>query len=200
MQAGAARRRSVCSPEQRHGSSCSRRPAVLLRAAVVPDEDRDREPEGQGDAGRPEAGCCGAACDSQQHCCRDERKAGETDEGHPAKPGVGSRAERVQERYWPGCVAEPVHQAPGAIADPRAEQARNDKRQQQVERNGSETKPERAVAREERDQSVDEPDWCIAVGDRRHDVHEDEHDREQRHIAVQAADEETREAIAAPAD
>ena len=64
----------------------------------------------------------------------------------PIRPGPDA----VEHRHGPACVREPVDRAPGARADVAAQQARGDDREEQLERDGAETEPERAVVRAER--------------------------------------------------
>ena len=67
------------------------------------------------------------------------------EQADPAGARVAARPERVDERDRPRRVREPVHEPPGAVADPRAQQARHDQREQQVEGDGAEAEPDRPV-------------------------------------------------------
>ena len=111
-----------------------------------------------------------------------------------AKPTAASQPVRASlpvpsacdERNRPGrrrrASALPRHDA---VAEPRAQEARDDQGEQQVEGDGAEAEPDRAVRRDERDDGVLEADRRVAVGDRRHDMDDDEGEREQREVAVQ---------------
>ncbi len=62
----------------------------------------------------------------------------------PGALDVAAGAEAVQQRDRPARVRQPVDRAPGREAHPRAQQARDDHRQQQVEGDRAEPQPERA--------------------------------------------------------
>ena len=91
-------------------------------------------------------------------------------------------------------VREPVEGAPERRPDPRAQQARHDEREQEVEGDRAEPEPDRAGTARRTGRRRPEPDRREAVRDRRHDVQGDEDDREQRQVAMQVADRESRPA------
>ena len=112
---------------------------------------------------------------------------------------VAAGAEPVEERDGPTCIRRPVDGAPGAVADPRAQQARDDQRDEQIDRDRTEPEPERTVRRVERDDDVEPADRREVVGDRGDDVHREEHHYEQRDVLVQRRGDEAREPRARPA-
>ena len=73
-------------------------------------------------------------------------------------------------------------------------EARYDQRDEQVEGERAETEPQRAVARRERDERVDDPQVREGVEQRGEDVRRQQHDHEQGDVAVQAVDDEARRA------
>ena len=68
----------------------------------------------------------------------------------------------------------------------------------EVERDGSEAEPDRAVGRSEGEDRVDKGDRRIAVEHGGDHVQRDEDEREQREVAVESRDDETRPADAPP--
>ena len=80
-----------------------------------------------------------------------------------------------------------MHRPPGAEAEPGAQQARDDDREQEVARERAEPEPDRPVGGDERDERVLQPDRGVAVGDRRRDVNDEEDDREQRQLRCRPA-------------
>ena len=84
-----------------------------------------------------------------------------------------------------------------AVAEATAQQAGHDHRDQQVERDGAETQPERPVRRAERHDGVDPPDRREPIDHDGDDVDHDEHDREQRDVAMDALQHEAWRARAA---
>src|SRR2546421_608927 len=72
----------------------------------------------------------------------------------PRHARVATGSERMDERNRPADVGEPVQQAPRAIAEAGAQQARDGEGEQQVERDGAEPQPDRAVRGGERDECV----------------------------------------------
>ena len=77
----------------------------------------------------------------------DDRDADERQAERPGRAAVGAGADAVGDRDRPAHVREPVDEAPGPEAEPAAEQARDDDRDQQVEGQRAEAGPERARRR-----------------------------------------------------
>ena len=75
-----------------------------------------------------------------------------------------------------------------------AEQARRDDRDEQLERDGAETEPERAVVRAERHQRGNEAEVGERIDDRGDDVQQEEDERHQREVAVHRRAEKSRPA------
>ena len=73
------------------------------------------------------------------------RRTAEAEQREPAGPTIAPRAEGMHERNGPSGVGEKVDDPPGAVADPRAHEARYDEREQEIERHGSEAQPDRPV-------------------------------------------------------
>src|ERR1700675_2596908 len=135
-------------------------PAVVRAASSV-----DGVPAFAAQPDRP----CARSCfdDSPEHC---EYQSGDRAQGQELKPArarVAPGSEGMNERHGPGGVGEPVHGAPGPIPKPRSQQARDDHREQEVERDRAEADPDRAVARDERDDGVAQADRRVAIEDRR---------------------------------
>ena len=63
-----------------------------------------------------------------------------------------------------------MHESPGAVAEARAQQARHDHGQKQVEGDGSEADPDRPVLRREREHRVLQPDRRVAIEHGRQNV------------------------------
>ena len=82
---------------------------------------------------------------SNGHRETDGRHAAEAEQREPARPRVAPRAEGMHERNRPRGVGEKVDDPPGAVADPRAHEARYEEREQEIERHGSEAQPDRPV-------------------------------------------------------
>ena len=127
------------------------------------------------------------------------RHCDESGHQHEAGARVAARAERMDERDRPAGVRQPVNASPEAVADPRAQQAREDEREQEVESDRPEAEPDRAIAGRERDERISNPHRRVAVRDGRQHVDGDEGDRKQRQVLVQPADGKARPARAAPA-
>jgi len=81
--------------------------------------------------------------------------------------------------------------APAAQADPCAQQARRDEREQEVEGDCPQSQPDRSIRGEEGQDRVLQADRGIAVGNRRQHVRGDEGDREQWEVAMKAREEHT---------
>ena len=73
-------------------------------------------------------------------------------------------------------------------------------REEEVERDRAEAEPERPVRGDERDHHVDPADRRERVGDDRDHVDGEEHEHQQRHVAVHELDDEARPRGAAPAE
>ena len=89
---------------------------------------------------------------------------------------------------------------PGPIAEPLAQQARDDEREEEVERDRAEPEPQWPVGADERNEHVDEGDRRETVGDGGDDVHRHERGREERDILVQRREHESRPARAREAN
>ena len=85
-------------------------------------------------------------------------------------PAVGAHPDPVDHGDRPARVREPVDRAPRAVAEPAAQHAGQQHRQQQVERHRSEPEPQRAVCADERDHRVDQRDRDEPVDHARQDV------------------------------
>ena len=129
---------------------------------------------------------------------RDDARGGEHQ--HQPRPRIGTGTEAVQHRDRPARVRKPMHEPPGGETDPMAQQAGHHQGDEQVDGDRAETKPERPVRRHERDHHVDPPDRRERVGDNRHHMNGEEHEHQQRNIAVHELDHETRPPGAAPAE
>ena len=79
-----------------------------------------------------------------------------------------------------------------------AQKAGHHQPDEEVDGDGAETKPEWPVRRHERDHHVDPPDRRGRVGDNRHHMDGEEHEHQQRDIAVHELDDEARPRGAAP--
>ena len=75
----------------------------------------------------------------------DDRDADERQAERPGRAAVGAGAEAVGDGDRPAHVREPVDEAPGPESEPAAQQARDDDRDQQVERERRRAGPERHV-------------------------------------------------------
>src|SRR5439155_2112694 len=89
-------------------------------------------------------------------CDEHRRDARDVDDEAPAHPRVAPGTEAVEQGDRPARVRSPVDGAPRAVSDPFAEQARDDEREQEIERDRAEAQPDRPVAADERDERVDD--------------------------------------------
>ena len=88
---------------------------------------------------------------------------------------------------------------PQACTDAAPQQARDDQGEDQVQRQRAQTDPECVRVADERDERRDGADHCVRVDDRGRHVDGDEHDGEQREVAMQARGHEAWPAARAPA-
>ena len=112
---------------------------------------------------------------------------------------VAASPEPVQQRDRPAGVGEPVRGAPGAVSEPPARRlvtsprAAGRRRSRRARARTAGSCPTNGMTR------VDQRDRREAVEHRRDDVHEQEHERQQRDVAVQRVHHEARPARAAEA-
>ena len=104
----------------------------------------------------------------------------------PAVLQVPARADAVRERDRPAQVGEQVDGPPQDPVEVAADQAGDDHREHQVERDRAQAEPEPLVAGGERDDAGDERDADVGVEHRGQHVHGDERHGEQRDVPVQA--------------
>src|SRR5207244_392980 len=71
--------------------------------------------------------------------------ASRLDGEHPGEPRVGAGSDAVDDGDRPHQVGQPVHRPPGGLTEVRAEQARHEDRQKQIEGDHAETQPEATV-------------------------------------------------------
>ena len=121
------------------------RPSLLCRAAAVPEEDDQRDGDGCRTCKRADSGGAVAAEHPNGYRETDGRRTAEAEQREPAGPTIAPRAEGMHERNGPSGVGEKVEDPPGAVADPRAHEARYEEREQEIERHGSKTQPDRPV-------------------------------------------------------
>ena len=128
------------------------------------------------------------------------RRAGRPPPRRPRAPGASPRAGRCPFRASAATRSASTRRR----ASERARQARartgpaagssRSRGEEQVESDRAEPEPERPVRREERDERVLTADRRVAVGERGQRRDPEKHDREQREVAVQRRDGETRQA------
>ncbi len=109
-----------------------------------------------------------------------------------ANPASRADLQPVDQGDRPAAVGGEVDGAPRAVGQPVAQQAGDDDGEDQVERDRAEPEPQRAIAGDERHERVDDADAHERVGHRGGDVHGDEHDGEERRVAVQQLDDQAR--------
>ena len=112
---------------------------------------------------------------------------------------VGAHARAVQERDRPREVGRAVQSAPDARREAVAQQARDDERHDEIERERAEAEPQPVAVGRRRDDDRDRGNGGVGVDHGREHVHGEEGDGEQRDAAVEAERDEARHAARAPA-
>ena len=187
------------SGKQRRRRARPRCPAGLIRSPEIEDADRERNRDRTGRAREPKRRTRTVTGDTPEHRRGDRHNADSSNELQPRHARVTPGAECVDERNRPRCVGKPVQPAPGAVTDPRSQEARDRQSDEQIERDRTETEPDRPIWRGERQDGTDERDRRVAVGDGGDHVNGDEDEREQREVPVQTRDHEARPTDASPA-
>ena len=113
---------------------------------------------------------------------------------------VTSRREAVHNCEGPAHVRQPMHKAPRSGSDAVPEQARDDQREHEVERDCAEAEPQRSVRRRERNDRVLPPNRSEAVEDDGRNMSDEEHHRQHRDIAMKKRRREARPTVAHPAN
>jgi hypothetical protein len=85
-----------------------------------------------------------------------------------------------------------MDEPPHSGTDSSAEQARDGDREQHLRSEDSEAEPEGSVCARERDHGVDRPDPREGIEHRGRDVRQQQDDREEREVAMERRDDETR--------
>ena len=116
---------------------------------------------------------------------RDRGGAAPLHQRHPPDPQVGASGDRMPERGRPGQVAEPVHRSPGPVAQPPPDQAGDEHRPAQIDRQGAQADSRRPVRGRERQHRGGPADPDVRVEDGREHVQHEERHAEQRERAVQ---------------